>query len=55
MYQSKCEAEILKIKTLGKGPWYKFLMGPPGFLFLLLIVFSPIVMYSSLNPFAVKD
>ena len=55
MYRSKCEAEILRIKTLGKGPWYKLFLGPPGFFFILAIIFSPIIMYSSLNPFAVKD
>lgn len=55
MYQSKCESEILRTKPLGKGPWYKYFMGPPGFLFILGLVFSPIIMYSSFNPFAVQD
>jgi hypothetical protein len=43
------------MKPLGKGPWYKYLMGPPGFIFILCLVFSPIIMYSSFNPFAVQD
>jgi hypothetical protein len=30
-------------------------MGPPGFLFILGLIFSPIIMYSSFNPFAVQD
>lgn len=55
MYRSKCEAEILRAKTLGEGSWYKPLLGPLGFLFIMAIIVSPIIMYSSFNPFAVKD
>lgn len=55
LYQSKCEAEMLKIKPRAKTPWTKYLLGPTGCLFILGLVFSPLLIYSSLNPFAVKD
>lgn len=46
---------MLKLKPRAKAPWTKYLFGPSGFLIILGIVFSPILIYSSLNPFAVKD
>jgi hypothetical protein len=55
LYQSKCEAEILKIKPRAKTPLSKYILGPIGCLFILGVVFSPLLLYSSLNPFAVKD
>jgi hypothetical protein len=30
-------------------------LGPLGFFFVIAIIFSPVIMYSSFNPFAVKD
>ena len=54
MYESKCEAEMIKIKPLGR-PWNKYLLGPIGFLSILLIIFGPILIYSPANPFAIKD
>ena len=55
VYQSKCEAQLLSTKPLGKRVWYKFLLGPPAFMFILCLIFAPLVMYSSFNPFAVRD
>jgi len=46
---------MLKIKPRGKTPWSKYFLGPSGCLFILGLVFSPIIIYSSLNPFAVND
>jgi hypothetical protein len=46
---------MLKIKPRGKTPWSKYLIGPSGCLFILGLVFSPLIIYSSLNPFAVND
>lgn len=36
-------------------PWNKYLLGPSGCLLILMLVFSPFVMYSPINPFVVKD
>ena len=30
-------------------------MGPAGFFFIIAVIISPVIMYSSFNPFAVKD
>ena len=54
MYESKCEAEMIKIKPLGT-PWNKYFLGPAGFISILLIVFSPFLIYSPVNPFSVPD
>jgi hypothetical protein len=45
---------MIKIKPLGT-PWNKYFLGPCGFILILLLVFSPFIVYSSVNPFAVKD
>lgn len=54
IYESKCEAEMIKIKPLGT-PWNKYFLGPFGFIVILLLAFSPFIVYSPVNPFAVKD
>jgi hypothetical protein len=46
---------MLKIKPRAKTPWSKYFLGPSGCLFILGLLFSPLIIYSSLNPFAVKD
>jgi hypothetical protein len=46
---------MLKIKPRAKTPWTKYILGPIGCVFILGVVFSPLLLYSSLNPFAVKD
>ncbi len=45
---------MIRIKPLGT-PWNKYFLGPSGFLVILLFAFSPFILYSSVNPFAVKD
>lgn len=45
---------MIKIKPLGT-PWNKYILGPAGFIIILLLVFSPFIVYSPVNPFAVKD
>jgi hypothetical protein len=45
---------MIKLKPLGT-PWNKYLIGPNAFLIILLLAFSPFIIYSSVNPFAVKD
>jgi hypothetical protein len=45
---------MIKIKPLGT-PWNKYILGPCGFILILLLVFSPFIIYSPVNPFAVKD
>ena len=54
LYQSKCEAEMLKMKPIGT-PWNKYILGPSGCFAILFLVFSPFLIYSPMNPFAVKD
>lgn len=46
---------MLKIKPRAKTPLSKYFLGPVGCIFILGVVFSPLLLYSSLNPFAVKD
>ncbi len=45
---------MIKIKPLGT-PWNKYLLGPLGSVIVLLLAFSPFIVYSPVNPFAVKD
>lgn len=45
---------MIKNKPLGT-PWNKYLLGPAGFLSVLLLLFGPILIYSPANPFAIKD
>jgi hypothetical protein len=45
---------MIKIKPLGTA-WNKYWLGPCGFICILLLVFSPLIVYSAVNPFAVRD
>ena len=45
---------MLKMKPIGT-PWNKYILGPSGCFAILLLVFSPFLIYSPINPFAVKD
>lgn len=45
---------MIKMKPLGT-PWNKYFLGPIGFILMLLLAFSPFIIYSTVNPFAVKD
>lgn len=45
---------MIKNKPLGT-PWNKYMLGPFGFIVILLLAFSPFLVYSPVNPFAVKD
>lgn len=45
---------MIKIKALGT-PWNKYLLGPLGFISILLLIFGPILVYSPANPFSIKD
>jgi hypothetical protein len=47
---------MLRRKPFGVETWWvKYLIAPAGFLSILLIFFGPMVIYSTVNPFAVKD
>ena len=45
---------MIKLKPIGT-PWNKYILGPAGFLSILLLVFSPFLIYSPVNPFSVSD
>lgn len=56
LYICKCQTEMLRRKPFGVETWWvKYLIAPAGFLSILLIFFGPMVIYSTVNPFAVKD
>lgn len=47
---------MLKRKPYGVETWWvKYIIAPVGFISIILIFFGPLVIYSTVNPFAVMD
>ncbi len=57
MYVAKCNSIFLQGKVIGSRieSWKKLAMGFPLLLFIIVLLFGPLVLFSSLNPLASKN
>jgi hypothetical protein len=47
---------MLRRKPFGVETWWvRYIIAPAGFISIILIIFGPLIIYSTANPFAVKD